>query len=85
MQSTVQVVEFTCLIIVLPDCGQDRRKERIKRFSENNAENDNGNSEIVAYHKVKCVFMSLIDMGLQDAGQFLICEFKGYNFEIVSN
>jgi hypothetical protein len=46
---------------------------------------DNWTSEIVAYHKVKRIFLSLKDMESEDAGLFLICEFKGYNFEIVAN
>ena len=40
--------------------------------------------DIVAFHKAKCKFVSLKDMKLEDADQFLICEFKGYDFEILA-
>ena len=49
------------------------------------AELDNWISDIVAFHKVRRVFLSLKDIELEDANQFLICEFKGYNFEIFAN
>lgn len=52
-------------------------------MSENIIETDNETSEIVAYHKVKRIFLSIKDMESEDADQFLICEFKGYDFEIV--
>ena len=39
--------------------------------------------DIVAFHKVKRKFVNLKDMESEDADQFLICEFKGYNFDIV--
>ena len=41
--------------------------------------------EIVAFHKAKRKFVSLKDMQSEDADQFLICEFKGYDFEILAN
>jgi hypothetical protein len=40
--------------------------------------------DIVAFHKAKRKFVSLKDMKLEDADQFLICEFKGYDFEILA-
>lgn len=46
---------------------------------------DSTSSEIVAYHKAKRKFVSLKDMQSEDADQFLICEFKGYDFEILAN
>jgi hypothetical protein len=49
------------------------------------AELDNWISDIVAFHKIKRVFLSLKDMESEDADQFLICEFKGYDFEILVN
>ncbi len=52
-------------------------------MTENKAQLDNWISDIVAFHKIKRVFLSLKDMESEDADQFLICEFKGYNFEIV--
>lgn len=41
--------------------------------------------EIVAFHKAKRKFVSLKDIESEDADQFLICEFKGYDFEILAN
>ena len=37
------------------------------------------------YHKVKRKFVSLKEMELEGANEFLICKFKGYDFEILSN
>jgi hypothetical protein len=50
-------------------------EKRINFLSENKA-------EIVDYHKVKR--LSLTEMGSDDADQFLICEFNGYDFEILA-
>ena len=50
---------------------------------ENKTELDNWINDIVAYHKVKRKFVSLKEMESEDADQFLICDFKGYNFDIV--
>ena len=52
---------------------------------ENKAELDNWIKDIVAQHKVKRKFVSLKDMQSEDADQFLICEFKGYNFDVLVN
>ena len=49
------------------------------------AELDNWISDIIAFHKIKRVFLSLNDMETEDADQFLICEFKGYDFEILAD
>ena len=40
-------------------------------------------SEIVAFHKVKRIFLSLTDMEKEDPNKILICEFSGQNFELV--
>jgi hypothetical protein len=39
--------------------------------------------EDIVFHKAKRKFVSLKDMESEDAGQILICEFKGYDFEIL--
>lgn len=52
---------------------------------ENKAELDIWIKDIVGYHKVKRKFVCLKDMRSEDAEQFLICEFKGYKFEILVN
>ena len=49
------------------------------------AELDNWISNIVAFHKIKRVFLSLNEMESEDVNQFLICEFMGYDFEILVN
>ncbi len=51
-------------------------------MSKNKVELGFGINEIVAFHKIKGKFVSLKDMQSEDADQFLICESKGYNFEI---
>ena len=42
-------------------------------------------SEIVAYHKVECIFLSLIEMEKEDPNELQIREFKGQNFELISD
>jgi hypothetical protein len=41
--------------------------------------------DTVAFHKTKRKFVSLKDIESEDAKQFLICEFKGYDFEILAD
>jgi hypothetical protein len=40
-------------------------------------------SEIVAYHKVKRIFLNLKDMEKEDPDQLQVCEFNGQNFELI--
>ena len=54
-------------------------------MTENKSQLSNWIEDIVAFHKVKRKFVSLKDMESEDADQFLICEFKGYDFEILAN
>lgn len=61
-----------------------KEEKEINFMSENKAETDHETNEIVAYHKVKRIFLSLWDIESEDADQFQICEFKGQNFELVA-
>jgi hypothetical protein len=54
-------------------------------MTENKAQLSDWIEDIVAFHKAKRKFVSLKEMESEDADQFLICEFKGYDFEILSN
>ena len=54
-------------------------------MSEIVAQLDNGTNELVAYHKVKRKFVNLADMLSEDPDQLQIYEFKGQNFELVTN
>ena len=54
-------------------------------MTENKAQLSKWITDIVAFHKSKRKFVSLKDMESEDADQFLICEFKGYDFEILAN
>ena len=54
-------------------------------MTENKAQLDSWIEDIVAFHKAKRKFVSLKDIESEDADQFLICEFKGYDFEILAN
>ena len=54
-------------------------------MTENNTQLSNWIEDIVAFHKAKRKFVSLEDMRSEDAAQFLICEFRGYDFEILAN
>ena len=55
------------------------------RMTKNKEELSDWIEDIVAFHKAKRKFVSLKDMGSEDANQFLICEFMGYDFEILVN
>ncbi len=54
-------------------------------MTENKAQSFNWIEDVVAFHKVKRKFVSLKDMESEDADQFVICEFNGYDFEILAN
>jgi lipopolysaccharide biosynthesis protein len=54
-------------------------------MTENKAQLSSWIEDIVAIHKAKRKFVSLKDMESEDADQFLIGEFKGYDFEILAN
>ena len=41
-------------------------------------------SEIVACHKVKRKFLSLMDMEKEDPDLLQLCEFKGLDFELLA-
>ena len=55
------------------------------RMTENKSELSDWIEYIVAFHKSKRKFVSLKEIESEDANQFLICEFKGYDFEILAN
>ena len=42
-------------------------------------------TEIVAYHKVKRIFLNLVEIEKEDPNEILICEFNGQNFELVAD
>ena len=42
-------------------------------------------TEVVGYHKVKRVFLPLMEIHLEDPDQLQIYEFKGKNFQLVAN
>jgi hypothetical protein len=52
-------------------------------MTENKTRLSNWIEDIVAFHKAKRKFVNLKDMESEAADQFLMCEFKGYDFEIV--
>jgi hypothetical protein len=54
-------------------------------MTENKTQVSNWIKDIVAFHKAKRKFANLKDMESEDADQFPICEFNGYDFEIVGN
>ena len=54
-------------------------------MTQNKEELSDWIEDIVAFHKAKRKFVSLKDMESEDANQFLICEFKRYDFEILAN
>ena len=54
-------------------------------MTENKASLSGWIEDIVAFHITKRKFVSLKDMESEDADKFLICEFKGYDFEILAD
>ena len=54
-------------------------------MTENKTQLSNWIDDIVAFHKAKRKFVNLKDMKSEESDQFIICEFKGYDFEILSN
>jgi hypothetical protein len=42
-------------------------------------------SEIVAYHKVKRIFLTLTEMEKENPDDLQICKFKGQNFSLILN
>ena len=54
-------------------------------MTENKTQLSNWIEDVVALHKAKRKFVSLKDMESEDADRFLICEFKGYDFQILAN
>ena len=50
------------------------------RMTENKLELSGWIEDIVGSHKAKRKFVSLKEIELEDANQFLICEFNGYDF-----
>ena len=54
-------------------------------MTENKTQLSSWIEDTVAFHKAKRKFVNLKELESEDADQFLICEFKGYDFEILSN
>jgi hypothetical protein len=87
VQSTVQDVESICLlgpVAVLAVLYAYVLNPRKERMTKNKTPLDNWIDDIVAFHKSKRKFVSLKDMETEDADQFLICEFNGYDFGILA-
>ena len=40
-------------------------------------------SELVAYHKVKRIFLNLADIDKENPNQLMMCEFKGQDFQLL--
>jgi hypothetical protein len=72
----------TIVLVVLKDYVPNQRRGRM---TENKEELSDWIEDIVAFHKTKRKFVNLKEMESQDADLFLICEFKGYDFEILAN
>ena len=54
-------------------------------MTENKRPLDSWIDDIVAFHKSKRKFVNLKDIKSEDADQFLICEFRGYDFKILAD
>jgi hypothetical protein len=88
VRSIVQDVESISLLVPAPvlvalyACVPNQRGGRM---TENKVELSDWIEDIVAFHKTKRKFVSLKEIESENAEQFLICEFKGYDFEIMAN
>jgi hypothetical protein len=72
------------------DAIKEKRNERYKNRSkwemiESTKSDWHSTNEIVAYHKVKRIFVNLKDMETEDPDELQICEFNGQNFELISD
>jgi len=47
--------------------------------------NSHQTSELVAYHKVKRIFLNLVDIDKEDPSQLMMCEFNGQDFELIKD
>ena len=54
-------------------------------MTESTKSNRHSTSEIVAYHKVKRIFLSLKDMEHEDQDLLQISEFKDQDFELIAD
>ena len=52
-------------------------------MSESTKHKSHQPSELVAYHKVKRIFLSLVDIDNEDPNQLMMCEFKGQDFQLL--
>ena len=50
---------------------------------ESTKSKSNRTVEIVAYHKVKRIFLNLADIDKEDPNQLMMCEFNGQNFQLL--
>ena len=62
----------------------DVQAETDCEMRESTKSNRHSTSEIVAYHKVKRIFLSLKDMEHEDQDLLQICEFKGQDFDLIA-
>ena len=67
------------------DAITEKRNERCTSRSryemmESNKPNSHSTTEIVAYHKVKRIFLNLMEMEKEDPDEIQICEFNGQDF-----
>jgi hypothetical protein len=53
-------------------------------MTENKTQLSNWIEDIVAFHKAKRKFVNLKEMEMEDEDKFLICVFRGYDFEILA-
>ena len=72
----------TCPCCSVRYVTKPKKKGRMTKYK---APSNNWINGIVAFHKSKRKFVSLKDMETEDADHFLICEFNGYDFEILVN
>ena len=72
------------------DAIKEKRNERRRSRSwcemiESTKRSSGPAGEIVAYHKVKRIFLNLKDMEKEDPEQLQICEFTGQDFELIAD
>ena len=69
---------------------RNKKKQNERRTSRSGCQmnysnklNSHQSTELVAYHKVKHIFLNLADIDKEDPSQLVMCEFKGQDFQLL--
>ena len=66
-------------------CNERRKSRSWSQMIDSTTSDLHPATEIVAYHKVKRIFLDLTDMENEDPDDLQICEFNGQDFELLAD